>query len=337
MIDFSIVITTYNSQKYIKRCLNAIIKQKENHNIEVLIVDDGSKDNTVKICQEYSQKYSYIRLITHDNAGVSVSRNIGVQHSQGKWIMFIDSDDYILDNTLNVISSYLNTDADVIFFKYEMDGEKQNGKRDSDEIVVDKDQLIRDMLIYNNYQGDKDYQLRTVWAKLFKREYLEDYHIESPVGVMRGQDAVFMLEVFSKASKVLCSSKTIYHYFFTVSGSITNAYKPHYERIIQSHINAMKPLVSKKYFPYYENYRLEDVPMFLKFDLFDAKNNETIKTKKRRLRDFIDNGNYIKYYQDSCANGTIKRFKKTTKLILFIASHKQYQLLKLLYVIKKKI
>lgn len=59
-------------------------------------------------------------------AGVSLSRNIGVRHSRGKWIMFIDSDDQILDDALNVISCYLNTDADVIFFKYEMDGKKAN-------------------------------------------------------------------------------------------------------------------------------------------------------------------------------------------------------------------
>ncbi|WP_412032743.1 glycosyltransferase family 2 protein [Lactobacillus equicursoris] len=108
-------MTTYNNEKCIKRYLDAIVKQKENHNIEVLIVDDGSKDDTVKICQEYSNKYNYIQIITHDNAGVSLSRNIGVRHSRGKWIMFIDSDDYILDDALNVISCYLNTDADVIF------------------------------------------------------------------------------------------------------------------------------------------------------------------------------------------------------------------------------
>ncbi|WP_375708176.1 glycosyltransferase family 2 protein [Lactobacillus delbrueckii] len=75
-------MTTHNSEKYIKKCLDEIVKQKENHNIEVLIVDDGSKDDTVKICQEYSNKYNYIQIITHDNAGVSLSRNIGVRHSR---------------------------------------------------------------------------------------------------------------------------------------------------------------------------------------------------------------------------------------------------------------
>ncbi|MGZ1276620.1 glycosyltransferase family 2 protein [Lactobacillus delbrueckii subsp. bulgaricus] len=62
--------------------MDAIVKQKENHNIEVLIVDDGSKDDTVKICQEYSNKYNCIQIITHDNTGVSLSRNIGVRHSR---------------------------------------------------------------------------------------------------------------------------------------------------------------------------------------------------------------------------------------------------------------
>lgn len=68
-----------------------------------------------KYAKKYSNKYNYIQIITHDNAGVSLSRHIGVHHSQGKWIMFIDSDDYILDDALNVISCCLNTDADVIF------------------------------------------------------------------------------------------------------------------------------------------------------------------------------------------------------------------------------
>lgn len=104
--------------------------------MEVPIVDDGSKDDTVKICQEYSNKYNCIQIITHDNAGVSLSRNIGVRHSRGKWIMFIDSDDYILDDALNVISCYLNTDADVIFLSMKWMEKRQTGKRESDEIVV---------------------------------------------------------------------------------------------------------------------------------------------------------------------------------------------------------
>lgn len=101
---FSIIIAAYNSQEYIKKTIDSIVSQSIGFkdNVEIIIVNDGSYDNTVKIVNEYIEKYpNNIRLINNStNLGVSASRNLGINESKGEFISFLDSDDYISNKTL---------------------------------------------------------------------------------------------------------------------------------------------------------------------------------------------------------------------------------------------
>ncbi len=112
-IRFSIIIPTYNSEKTISRCLISILKQKF-CNYEILIVDDESTDNTLNVVNEFLNKYKdRIRVIKNKHSGISIIRNIGIYNSKGEYIIFVDSDDYINVNLLNVLSKY---NDDVIKF-----------------------------------------------------------------------------------------------------------------------------------------------------------------------------------------------------------------------------
>ena len=100
-ILLSIIVPVYNSEKYLKECLNSIVS--DNHLIEIILVDDGSTDQSATICDEYAKKVDNIRVFHLTNKGVSAARNFGIKHSNGQWIWFIDSDDFIAINAIKVI------------------------------------------------------------------------------------------------------------------------------------------------------------------------------------------------------------------------------------------
>ena len=102
-MKFSIIIPVYNVEKYIEKCLISILEQSYS-DYEIIVVDDGSKDKSGVICDEFSQKYNQITVIHIPNGGVSNARNIGISKATGEYYWFIDSDDYIKPNSLEIIA-----------------------------------------------------------------------------------------------------------------------------------------------------------------------------------------------------------------------------------------
>ena len=115
-MDLSIIIPVFNGEKFIKKSIYSIVNQiKENNNIEIIVVDDGSTDETKKICESLNIKN--LKVINTQNKGVSVARNIGINSAQGNYIMFVDADDYLDDCWYNVLEKYINnTEYDIVFF-----------------------------------------------------------------------------------------------------------------------------------------------------------------------------------------------------------------------------
>lgn len=101
MIKLTIIIPVYNVERYLGRCLDSVCRQGfEKGELEVLLIDDGSKDGSNRIAQEYALRFPFIRVLRKDNGGLSSARNYGIDHAQGKYVMFLDSDDYIAESVL---------------------------------------------------------------------------------------------------------------------------------------------------------------------------------------------------------------------------------------------
>ena len=118
MIYLSIIIPVYNRENYIMKCINSIqmINSKQ---IEIIIIDDGSQDRSLEICQQLMKNDSRIKLVSQQNAGVSSARNLGLKNASGKYIMFVDSDDMVLSETINYFLS-MDTESDIYLFDYYM-------------------------------------------------------------------------------------------------------------------------------------------------------------------------------------------------------------------------
>ena len=111
----SIIIPMYNLEQYISYCLDSIVSQA-NENVEIILIDDGSKDKTRKICDNYCKKYNYIKYLYQENAGVSVARNNGLKKAIGEYILFVDGDDWIINDSIPQIINKIknNREVDII-------------------------------------------------------------------------------------------------------------------------------------------------------------------------------------------------------------------------------
>ena len=118
-MKWSIIIPVYNVEQYLSKCLDSVLRQGwEENEYEVLLVNDGSKDRSLSICEQYAEKHNNFRIINQENAGVSAARNNGIEHAQGEFVGFLDSDDYLLDNGYSLATCPFNnrTDIDIIHF-----------------------------------------------------------------------------------------------------------------------------------------------------------------------------------------------------------------------------
>ena len=199
---FSVIIPTYNAEKSIKKCLDSIIKQK-NDGVEIICIDDGSEDKTVFFIQNF---YSgEVRLIAQSHLGVSASRNRGIQESKGEYLLFCDADDEYCDGVFDYISQ--NLDADVILFGYDV---VNHDERYRLEGINFEDKVINSDITqaFFNTKGVWPY----VWHGVYKRDFLMANNILFDEEMRLGEDLCFQFHVFLRAKSVRFCSKALYLY-----------------------------------------------------------------------------------------------------------------------------
>lgn len=209
----SVVVPIYNMEKYLRVCLDSIKKQSYS-NFEVILVDDGSTDNSKEISYEYVNSDSRFRLIIKENEGVSSSRNVGIDNSKGKFISFIDPDDWVEENYLEFLYQKLvESDSDIsICGRYNFNEEDQMfyylifGENSYYEEIFDKESFFRDY--YIEKQG-RNLCFTASWGKLIKRELLEGLKFPLRRDL---EDGFFTYKMYLKANKIIYSNQALYAY-----------------------------------------------------------------------------------------------------------------------------
>ncbi len=240
----SVIIPVFNAEKSIDRCLHSLLKQNYN-NLEIIIVDDGSTDKTLKLCNSFSKNDKRIKVYHIENEGVSHARNYGVSMAKGYWIMFIDADDYILENAVETVVKIASLNkVDICCWNgfYSQNGElKKMGAFFPTKKIYDKNEIIN--LMYGLYcENTKEYYgdfFRAVWGKLFRRELIEKNLIAFQSGIRIGEDALFMLDCLNNAKRVLMTDLYLYCYECT-NISVTGKYKENFEQYQIEEALAMK-------------------------------------------------------------------------------------------------
>lgn len=205
---FSIIIPVYNADKYIEKCIESIICQDRNK-FEIIVVDDGSTDKTGIVCDEYSNKYSNIKVFHTENKGVSRARNLGLSEAIGDYILFVDADDWVTSDYIDVISKEIEG-VDLLFFSNSrVIGEKIIKQSYGDayaENRVETEELIL------NIKKQKYEYFGFTWNKCFSRNIISKNNILFVNDLSVREDEVFTNTYCSYINSIKFIKKILYNY-----------------------------------------------------------------------------------------------------------------------------
>lgn len=202
----SVIVPIYNVEKYLSKCIESIINQTYKK-LEIILVNDGSTDNSLEICEKYRNKDDRIKIINKSNGGLSDARNKGIEIALGDYISFVDSDDYLdykmIEILYNDIQTYSADISIVNYMKIFEDGTKEDESLDrNDFLVMDSKSAIKNLLdnsSFGNY----------AWNKLYKRELFED--VKYPFG-RKMEDLGTTYKLFFKSNIIVYNPIQLYYY-----------------------------------------------------------------------------------------------------------------------------
>lgn len=202
----SIIIPVYNVEKYLERCILSVINQTYS-NLEIILVNDGSTDNSAKLCDELAKKDVRIRVIHKENGGLSDARNVALDAIHGEWVSFIDSDDWVDEKYVDILlKSALKNNAQISVALYKNVKNSENPK---------KENYKEQIKVLNNKEGIKNllyqkYYTTSACCKIYAAKLWND--IRFPKGKLY-EDVITIYEIFKKADKTVFVNRHIYFYF----------------------------------------------------------------------------------------------------------------------------
>ena len=208
MIDVSVIIPVYNTEKYISACLESILRQIE-VSIEIIIIDDGSTDSSANICDNYAQKYDNIKTLHIKNSGPATAKNEGIKLAQGKYIALTDSDDRMEPSMLyKMVNAGTKHNADIICCNYKQIDE--NGKISHLNYTNKQYVLNHEEGLIHFFSKDKIYS--QCWTKLYKRQLLSSNKIMNDPGLRTDEDFIFNIRAFVHAQTTVIVDEPLYEY-----------------------------------------------------------------------------------------------------------------------------
>lgn len=218
-IEVSVIIPIYNVEKYLARCLESLVGQDFAKPFEIILVNDGSPDESAKIAEDYAQRFDCIKLYTQENRGVSAARNNGISHANGRYITFADSDDFVEKDYISVLYDLLEkSGADISYCGFYTVNES-SGKRHSYFLshgagVFTSAQMLKSLF--------HDVTVRSFsWGKMYRREIFTECNIKFPEG-RHFEDVYIMPRIFHQAERIAVTKRPLYNYLLRKSGITGN-------------------------------------------------------------------------------------------------------------------
>ena len=237
MSKITVVVPVYKTENTLKRCLDSILNQGFS-DFEVLLINDGSPDNSEKVCLEYASLDKRIKYIKKENGGLSTVRNLSIEKASGEYICFVDSDDYIDNGCFKfLIDKITETKADIVMCSYYLE---TNGK--STPIPIENCLLSSEN--YNVYLPDLKEKnvIDTACNKLYNLEFLRKSGVKCPVNELY-EDTAFNLSLLKHNPKIAVYNKCFYHYVLHF-GSITRRYNPQKLQILKQRALLLKSVTN---------------------------------------------------------------------------------------------
>lgn len=337
----SVIVTIYNTpEQYLRKCIESIINQTLTE-IEIILINDGSNEQTKKICEEFQKKDNRIQLINQKNKGESVARNVGIEHSTTEHITFVDSDDWIEPNMCEKIINYIKQikkDYEMIIFNCYVDYPKKSIKNmfyPKSDLLDKKD--IEQIQLQNIEKGITQYyppeaNISVPWAKVYNKNFIINEQLKFIPNIIRMPDALFNMEAFEKANKIYVLQEYLYHYQkndFAICQRYSKDTITYYETYIE--------FVKKYIEQYHKNEKFVDtlnikivtsIDKYM-YNYFFHKDNPQ-KDIKNEFKKLLNK----EVYTNAMKNVKTKYLSIYQKLILKNAKKQNIQMLKRLYKMK---
>ena len=310
MKKLSIIIPAFNSERYIKKCIYSILNQKYT-NVEIIILDDNSNDNTYQICENIKEIDNRVKIYRNDkNKGVSYSRNLGINYATGEYITFVDADDYIKEDMYYTMIKKLEKDNLSLimcnFHKETQDKDLRKNEKEQEIVFLKKD-LINNIFLSDYYCG-------FVWNKIYIASIIKNNNIKFDERIYICEDLLFNCEYISNIEKGCYLTNKLYYYIQRSDSSYNNRYNDKWKTVILAY-EKIKTLIGEENidnFEYSYLYSLLNLKEKLIIEkVKDKKFKKEINSKISNYRKGIKNKNIPKSLQ-------IKLWIKTYMINVFI-------------------
>lgn len=308
----SIIIPVYNGEKYIEKCLDSVLSQTYS-NIEVIIINDGSTDNSYQILQEYAKKDNRIFLLNQENAGSSLTRNTGIKYSKGEYITFVDIDDYLEKDAYEKVMNKLQDDIDIACFSVSCDYTKENYSINKilKSGIFSKDEAVIELF-------NKDI-FNALWNKVYKASLIKnkDYF---PHEFNQGEDLIFNCKVFKQANKILLMSDIFYHYIYQENATMISSFTKNNDLVLKNKQKYVLDLLSDIDMQIYYDYMLKEYEVFV-INLFMENNDLSFGEKKKIIENNLSDKQIIKKGVSTSFYGKIFKSLANTNIFFLIIGY----------------
>ena len=298
MIKYSFIVPVYNTEKYLKKCLDSLVNQTYK-DFEIIVVNDGSTDKSSSIISKYQKKYKNIIVIDKENEGLSMARNRGVQKSSGKYIIFVDSDDYVSNKLLEEVDKKID-DSDILRFQIATEDEEYT------KINEYHEEGFESMCGYDAFRYLSSYHfVEPAWCYVIRK----NYYIENKFSFKKGvyhEDFGLIPYVIYKARKVKSIDYIGYHYVQR-NGSIMN--NNDYKKTVKKAFDMLEQYKTMRLFAKNINRKNNLDDYFLSY----ISNSVIVKArelKKDEKKVYINELKKLNVFDGMLVNTRIRRFKK---------------------------
>lgn len=323
-LDFSIVIPAYNASDTLERSVNSIQKLLPIASVEILIIENGSTDETLILAKRLEDRYNNVKVF-QSLMGVSNARNLGIEKARGEWLLFLDADDYFLSD-LERLPYYLQGDnSDIVFFNYQK-GEVPI-KIFADNEIIKTEQRLETFIVKTL---EKPTQYLTVWGKAFKRSILNELRFDTSLRV--SEDSDFLIRVLLQANVIEVSHYMIYRYTIDIPSTMRKFDSGKLEGYIHS-LNA-----AESYLHYssdnirwsFQKYKLAHFNLSMVREVFHQANPLSYKEKVRIMKKV----SYLKVFKDSFDVIKLSKINGVGEFPLWLIKYHLYYLASFIYMVR---
>lgn len=215
----SIVIPVYNAAAYLPACLDSILSQSFT-DFEILLVDDGSRDGSGAVCDEYAAKDGRVRVFHKENGGVSSARNLGLDHTEGEWVYFVDSDDRLIPDGLQVLVDCISDEVDIVlggYERYDEAGRLEYAIEDRIQTLMSKEESLE--TLFEGHARYYDY-LPYCWIRLLRNSIIRRNHLRFDPGLRNKEDTLFLVQYICRSNGITRFTTTPVYKYYQRSDSV---------------------------------------------------------------------------------------------------------------------